>query len=188
MINGSGGIVLKNTMKMVARNKDATRTRDKSLRKEERCIDLSVSTTTSVWSMSGWRHAVRSHTPGRIAHHSGCSGIEFTPRACIRNDNSCRRGRAVSTPALPVRGVPSGRVAPVQNTSADVAARGQMMESRLEGDDCSVQSSCSPGSKKEVRHRAYNFENVITYHRGRARSALRKDRQKDRTNRQTAMS
>lgn len=98
-----------------------------------------IHTTTSILT-----YAVKSHTPGLTAHHCGCSGIAFTPRATMRNCRSCKRGSAVSEPAAVFRCEPSGSVAPVQKTSAEVAARGQAMGSRFEGPDCSVQRSCSP--------------------------------------------
>ena len=64
---------------------------------------------------------MRSQAPGRSAHHSGWSEIDFTPRVRKRYDTSCRRGSADDT----FRGDPSGSVAPVQKTSADDAARGR---------------------------------------------------------------
>lgn len=52
----------------------------------------------------------------------------------MRNATSCKRESA--SLALPP--------GPDQKTSADVAARGQTIESRFSGPDCSAQSSCSP--------------------------------------------
>jgi len=85
-------------------------------------------------------HENKLHLPGLNAHHSGCSGIALIPRWAIRNATSCKRGRA----SVPLRGSPSGSVAPVQNTSAELAARGQTIGSRFAGEDCSVHRSCSP--------------------------------------------
>jgi len=83
-----------------------------------------------------------SHTPGRNAHHCGCKAMAFIPLWTILKRRSCSRGSADST----FRGVPPGRVAPVQKTSAELAARGQAIESKFSGDDCSVHSSCCPPS------------------------------------------
>ena len=74
------------------------------------------------------------HNPGLSAHHIGCSCIAWMPLCLMRNATSCKRGSASLE-------FPPG---PDQNTSAEVAARGQTMESRFSGPDCSVHSSCSP--------------------------------------------
>jgi hypothetical protein len=79
-------------------------------------------------------YAVRSHTPGLKAHHNGCRAIAFTPRCTNRNAISCRRGKAAS------RFWPG----PVQKSSADDAARGHTIGSRLDGEDCSVHRRCWP--------------------------------------------
>jgi hypothetical protein len=76
----------------------------------------------------------------RRAHHWGCRAIALTPLCTILYLKSCRRGNADET----FRGLPSGRIAPVQKTSAELAARGQAIESRFSGEDCSVQRSCWP--------------------------------------------
>ena len=86
-------------------------------------------------------HEFNKHFSGRNAHHSGCKLIAFTPRAFNRYLTSCIRAKASLTSRLP-----SARVPPVQNNSAEAAARGQAMLSRFSGPDCSVQSSCSPPS------------------------------------------
>ncbi len=52
--------------------------------------------------------------------------------------------RARKHAGVPKRDVPSGRSAPVQNTSAAAARRGHTMESRFSGDDCSLQSGIWP--------------------------------------------
>ena len=88
---------------------------------------------TRKYEIPSTHHEFKSHCPGRTAHHSGCSAMAFTPRCTMRYRISCRRGRASST----LRAVPSGKVAPVQKISADVAARGQVMGSRLFASDCS---------------------------------------------------
>ena len=85
-------------------------------------------------------HAVRSHTPGRSAHHSGWSEIAWTPRWRMRYATSWRRGSAVEM-------LPPG---PVQKSSADDAARGQTMSSRFSGPDCSVQRRCWPPRTSEA--------------------------------------
>jgi hypothetical protein len=81
-------------------------------------------------------HAVKSHTKGRSAHHSGCNEIARTPRRLNRYPTSCSRGSAVRTSPPP----------PLQNTSADAAARGHTIGSRFSGPDCSVHRSCCPPS------------------------------------------
>lgn len=78
--------------------------------------------------------AVKSHEPGLNAHHNGCKGIALTPRWTILKRKSCKRGSAASPS--------SGGDVPVQNTSAELAARGQMIPSIFCGDDCSVHRSC----------------------------------------------
>ncbi len=88
----------------------------------------------------------RLHAPGRKAHHIGCSWIALMPLCLIRNATSCRRGKAAFSS-------PPG---PDQKTSAEAAARGQTMESRFSGPDCSVHNSCWPGfdereSENELR-------------------------------------
>jgi hypothetical protein len=86
------------------------------------------------------RYAVKSHANGRSAHHSGCNEIACTPRFLMRYPSSCKRGNAALT-------LPPG---PVQNTSADAAARGHTIGSRFCGPDCSVQSSCCPPSTSDA--------------------------------------
>ena len=76
---------------------------------------------------------------GRRAHHSGWIALAPTPFSSSRYRSSCRRGSAVLTSSA----LPSGCFA-VQKVSAEVAARGQTVESRLSGPICSVQSSCWP--------------------------------------------
>lgn len=76
----------------------------------------------------------RSHSYGLSAHHNGCNGIVRTPRCCIRNETSCRRGSADVI-------FPPG---PLQKSSAEDAARGQIIGSMFEELDCSVQRLCWP--------------------------------------------
>ena len=51
-----------------------------------------------------------------------------------------------------------------QRTSAETAARGQMILSRFSGPDCSVHKSCCPIILKSVSEQI--AQTVITYHRG----------------------
>lgn len=101
--------------------------------------------------------------PGRRAHQRGCSGIAFTPLCTILNLRSCRRGSA----EVPLRGEPSGKVAPVQNTSADDAARGHAIESRFSGADCSVHNSCSPDKAHILVSLVLTRTTPTTHHQGR---------------------
>lgn len=94
--------------------------------------------------------AFKSQSPGRRAHHRGWIGIALTPLWINLYLISCNLGKA----SEPLRGVPSGRVGPVQNTSADAAARGHTIGSRLEGSDCSVQRRVSPKNAK-LQHTIY---------------------------------
>jgi hypothetical protein len=75
--------------------------------------------------------------------------MALTPLRTILYLMSCNRGSAEAT----LRGLPSGRFGPVQKTSAELAARGQTMESRFSGDDCSVHKSCWPGYVGEETRR-----------------------------------
>jgi hypothetical protein len=89
------------------------------------------------------------HRSGRNAHHLGWILIARTPRRTSLSLISCMRARrlafSVTFPSTPaIRGVPSGRIAPVQKTSAELAARGQTMGSRFSGPDCSAHRSCWP--------------------------------------------
>ena len=84
-------------------------------------------------------HASMLQANGRRAHHSGWIALAPTPFSRSRYRSSCRRGSAVLTSSA----LPSGCFA-VQKVSAEVAARGQTVESRLSGPICSVQSSCWP--------------------------------------------
>jgi hypothetical protein len=80
------------------------------------------------------------HLLGLSAHQWGCNAMAFTPLLTILYLRSWIRGSASITFLL----LPSGNVAPVQSTSAELAALGQMMESIFSGEDCSAQSSCWP--------------------------------------------
>jgi hypothetical protein len=86
----------------------------------------------------------RSQAWGLSAQYSGCKAMAFTPRCTYRYLRSCSLGRA----SFPSSGLPFGWTGPVQNTSADAAARGQIMLSILDGSDCSVHKSCWPPSTR----------------------------------------
>ena len=107
-------------------------------RKGRRGTRLNISSQSKhpISSNSSFLHAVKSHTKGRSAHHSGCNEIARTPRRLNRYPTSCSRGSAVRT----------SPPAPLQNTSADAAARGHTIGSRFSGPDCSVHRSCCPPS------------------------------------------
>ena len=85
------------------------------------------------------------HKNGLSAHHSGCSAFAPIPFSNKRYRTSCKRGSAVFTSSA----LPSGWVA-VQKVSAEVAARGHTVESRLSGPFCSVQRSCWPAQASGV--------------------------------------
>ncbi|PSR70753.1 hypothetical protein PHLCEN_2v13373 [Hermanssonia centrifuga] len=52
---------------------------------------------------------------------------------------------------VPIRGVPSGSVEPVQNTSAALARRGQTIGSRFSGEDCSLHNGIWPIHKQRLK-------------------------------------
>ena len=79
-------------------------------------------------------YAVKSQAPGLNAHHCGCNAIALTPLWMNRYATSCNLGSAA----------PTSSPAPVQNTSADDAARGHTTGSKFAGDDCSVHNKCCP--------------------------------------------
>ena len=82
---------------------------------------------------------------------------------------------------MTLRAMPDGNVAPVQNTSAEAAARGHTMGSRFSGPLCSVHRSCCPdkhmmylqGPKPKYRDSATNLRVSA---RVRQPSNLRRDR------------
>ncbi len=79
-----------------------------------------------------------SQAPCRNTHHCGCNEMARTPLCTNRYAISFNRGRAART----------SPPAPDQNNSAEDAARGQAIESRLDGPLCSVHSSCWPDGGK----------------------------------------
>lgn len=84
--------------------------------------------------------ASTSHLPGLKAHQCGCNAIALTPLFTSLYLSSCSLGRASDT----FLALPLGSFAPVQKTSAELAARGHTVESRFSGEDCSVHRSCCP--------------------------------------------
>ena len=64
--------------------------------------------------------------------------------ASIHNKQQQQQQRDEGRGFAPKREVPSGRVSPVQNTSAAAARRGQTIESRFSGEDCSLQRGIWP--------------------------------------------
>ena len=57
-------------------------------------------------------HGQKLQLPSRKAHHWAWRAIALTPRCTILKRTSCKRDSAVNT----LRGLPSGRLAPVQKT------------------------------------------------------------------------
>ena len=84
----------------------------------DHCIRRTIIISNKTIALSFTAEAMSTNTsqllqaPSRMAHHWGCIAIALTSRCTILKRKSCKRGSAVNM----LRGVPSGRLAPVQKT------------------------------------------------------------------------